>query len=207
MPPPKRTKKPPPRRRKASKQPEPAVEPTPVPPVDHEVPDEPGEYGRVEVRLRVLELLQAGYSSELIVEQLMEQPKPPLPEASVALLGGFGVSRATGWRYVKHVRAKLAELETGERPQIRAELAHMQRFGIREAARDREWTAFNGGIRNLADLYGLRVQKVEMQGGGIDALVEALTKTPVQRDADLEELERLARGGAGPEVPDGADPG
>lgn len=190
MPPPKRTKKPPPRRGKAK----PAVsEPTNAPPaIDHDTPDEPGEYGRVEVRRRVAFLLGAGYSPGLVVEQLMEQPIPPNPDRPQAPLGGFGVSRATGWRYVNHVRKKWETEEPEERPFQRARCIRMQEFGIRGAAEDRDWSAFNGGVKFIAELFGLRLSKFEVNEGGLDALIAALKATPAQRLDELSALRQAA---------------
>lgn len=209
-----RTKRPPPRRaRKPKASDSPTATPSPgtsseANPAD-EATDAEGQYGRVEVRLRVMELLGAGYSPPLVVEQLMQQPATPAPTddevgyiivpfakrrpATLGSLGGFGLSRATAWRYVKHVREQWEKQEPEERPFQRARCIRITEFGLRGAAEDREWSAFRGLAKDLADLFGLRITKVEVNEGGLDALIDALKKTPSQVDDRLAELEAKAK--------------
>lgn len=188
------TRKPPPRRSKqADAQPVAPEEPSLADDAAHTVgPD--GDYGRVEIRRRVAAMLTAGYSPGRIAEDLMEPPgDPDAYREDFTALGGFGVSRATANRYVRHVRERWAELEAEDRPYQRARLIRIQEGILRDTRQDRDWKGANGAVRNLIDLFGLKLTKVEVANGGLDALIDALRATPAQREDEIARLEAKAR--------------
>lgn len=152
--------------------------PTPPPRIEPPLDDlDHGGAGRVEIRREVARLMVSGYSSACAVEEVCEL---------------FGIDERQGWRYVKAVREAWAKVEIEERPSHRAWLMLVQTDVLKDARKDGDHKAANGAIRNLIDLLGLKVSKVELQEGGLDALVAALKATPAQRDDRLAELEAKA---------------
>ena len=166
--------------------------PPPPAPVDD---IETGGAGRVEIRREGARLMAIeGRSSAMTVEAIVEK---------------FAIEDRQAWRYVRYVREEWAKVEIGERPGHRAWLLQVQSGVLVEARADRDHKAANGAIRNLIDLLGLKVSKVELQEGGLDALVAALKATPAQRDDRLAELEAkaVAAGVDLEGLAGGADPG
>lgn len=146
--------------------------PPPPPPVVED------DGGRVEVRRETARLLAVcGMSSTMAVEELIST---------------FGLGERTAWRYVQIVREAWTKVEIEERPGQRAWLFQVQIGVLVDARKDGDHKAANGAIRNLIDLLGLKVSKVELQEGGLDALVAALKATPAQRDDRIDELEAKA---------------
>lgn len=135
--------------------------------------------GRVEIRREAARLMATcGMSSSMAVEAIMRR---------------FALQERQAWRYVQAVREAWAKVEQEERPGHRAWLLQVQTAVLVEAREERDHRAANGAVRNLTDLLGLKVSKVELQEGGLDALVAALQKTPAQREDEIARLEEKAR--------------
>ncbi len=148
----------------------------PAPPPDD---IDTGGAGRVEIRREVARLMAAeGKSSSMAVDAVCEL---------------FGIEDRQAWRYVRAVRKAWAEVEAEERPSHRAWLLQVQSGVLADARTEKDHKAANGAIRNLIDLLGLKVSKVELQEGGLDALVAALSATPAQREDEIAKLEAEAQ--------------
>lgn len=183
------------RERRARRDRAPVVAPAEPPPFTQPDDIDTGGTGRVEIRRAVARMMAIeGKSSSVTV-------------AEVCAL--FHIEERQGWRYVRVVRQAWADVEAEERPSHRAWLLQVQSAVLADAREARDHKSANGAIRNLIDLLGLKVTKMELQDGGLDALVAALKATPAQREDRIAELEAKARAegvdlqGLG----DGADPG
>ena len=150
----------PPRKRRNVRQPDTKPEPAPAPVDDNGI-------GRVEIRRAAAAGLLTGASPSVVVDNLCST---------------FGLQERQGWRYVQSVREGWAALEVEERPQQRAHLAQLQHEIVRLAVDKGDLKSANAGVRNLMDIYGVRLTKVELQEGGMDALVAALALTLAQRE-------------------------
>jgi hypothetical protein len=189
------------RRRKLEEQRRAGTAPMPAAPPVVLVDDiDTGGAGRVEIRREVARLMAVeGKTPALAVPELCDL---------------FGIEERQAFRYAAFVRKAWADLEVEERPGHRAWLLQVQ-AGVLADARGagpngkKDHQAANGAIRNLIDLLGLKVSKVELQQGGLDALVAALKATPAQREARIAEIEAKARAeGVDLErLGDGTDPG
>lgn len=104
----------------------------------------------------------------------------------------FRIEERQAWRYVRVVRQAWADIEAEERPSHRAWLLQVQSAVLADAREAKDHKSANGAIRNLIDLLGLKVTKMELQEGGLDALVAALKATPAQREDRIAELEAKA---------------
>lgn len=118
-----------------------------------------------------------GKSSAVTVEEICEK---------------YGIEERQAWRYIKVVRKAWADVEAEERPTHRAWLLQVQSAVLSDARREKDHRAANGAVKNLIDLLGLKVSKVELQEGGLDALVAALQATPAQREDKIAALEEKA---------------
>lgn len=179
------------RRRELERKRAAGLAPAPPPPEPiAEVDDiETGGAGRVEIRRAVAKAMALeGKSSAVTVEEMCET---------------FGIAERQAWRYVKVVRQAWADVEAEERPSHRAWLLQVQSAVLSDARKEKDHKAANGAIRNLIELLGLKVSKVELQEGGLDALVAALQATPAQREDRIAALEAKERAGA--TEPPGAD--
>ena len=67
---------------------------------------------------------------------------------------------------------------------------------LRGAKEDRDWSGCNGAIRNLLTIYGIDAKTINVKGGGVDALLEAIKTPPGARDAEIAALEAKEREGA-----------
>lgn len=154
--------------------------PKPSPPPVAIVDDiETGGAGRVEVRREAARLMAIeGKTPALAVPELCET---------------FKIEERQAFRYCAFVRKAWADLEIDERPSQRAWLLQVQAGVLADARKEKDHKAANGAIRNLIDLLGLKVSKVELQEGGLDALVAALKATPAQREDEIAKLEAEAR--------------
>jgi len=152
------------------------------------------QLGRVEVRRALSELLSRGKSPGLAVEEIARQ---------------FGLTERHVWRYKQAISERWAEIDKDAAPFERARLLRILEDLLLECreAKDRKNAIAAAG--KIMDLLGLKLTKVEVGTGGLDAVIAAIKATPATRLDELAELERRAREAASaPSEPTGgADAG
>jgi hypothetical protein len=186
--PPKPAKRKRSRRRIGDKRPDAAVVTTFTP---EEAEQADAELGRIEVRRALAEQLSTGISPGVAVESIAQQ---------------FGLTERHVWRYKASIAEQWAAIDKEAAPTERARLLRILEDLLAECRRAGDRKNAIAAAGKIMDLLGLKLTRVEVGTGGLDAIVAAIRSTPAMRADDLEALEALARGAVA-EAPGGADPG
>ncbi len=179
--PPKPTKKPrttrkplgrPPKRRDAE-----GATVTTFTPEEQEQAD--AQLGRVEVRRDLSQLLSTGVSPGLAVETVARR---------------FKLTERHVWRYKAMICEAWAKLDEEAKPTERARLLRIFEDLLVECRREGDRKNAIAAATRIMDLLGLKLTKVEVGTGGLDAVIAAIKATPAARAEDLDDLMRRARG-------------
>ena len=107
-----------------------------------------------------------------------------------------GMSERNARRFVDRARGLIAEEFAADLPSRASVLATYSLDVLRGAKEDHDWSGCNGAIRNLLTIYGIDAKTINVKGGGVDALLEAIKTPPGARDAEIAALEAKEREGA-----------
>lgn len=137
------------------------------------------QLGRVEVRRALSELLASGKSPGLCVEDVARK---------------FGLTERHVWRYKAMICEAWAKLDEEAKPTERARLLRIFEDLLLECREAGDRKNAIAAATRIMDLLGLKLTKVEVGTGGLDAVIAAIKATPAARAEDLDDLMRRARG-------------
>lgn len=122
-------------------------------------------------------------------------------EAARLIARRYDMSERQAQRYVARARELIAARFQADLPTRANLLSSVSLAVVREAYKDREWSAVNGAVKNLCAIYGIDA-KIVVKGDGMNALLDAVKATPGERDSEIARLEAKERedaaGGADP---------